>query len=297
MQKVTELESVVVRFSGDSGDGMQLTGTQFSNTSALMGNDIATFPDYPAEIRAPQGTIAGVSGFQVHFGSQEIFTPGDEVDMLVAFNPAALKVNLNDLKKGGTILYNADAFKDNKLTKAGYEKNPLTTGELDNYQLIEIPIDTQIIEALKEIDLDTKSKKRCKNFYALGVTYFLYHREMQTTFNWIEQKFSNNPNLIEANKTAMKAGAHFAETLETVVSTYKVSKAKIKSGKYRQINGNTGTAWGFIRAAEVCGFELFLGSYPITPASDILHELSKHKEFGIKTFQAEDEIAGICSSI
>jgi len=297
MSTLTEVESVVIRFSGDSGDGMQLTGTQFSNTSALMGNDIATFPDYPAEIRAPQGTVAGVSGFQVHFGSREIFTPGDEADMLVVFNPAALKVNLKDLKKGGTILLNTDAFTDKKIAKAGYESNPLESGELDGYQLIEVPVDSQTAEALKEIDLDTKSKKRCKNFYALGMTYFFYHREMETTLNWIKQKFGDEPELLKANQTAMKAGANFAETLETIVSTYKVSKAKIEPGIYRQINGNTSIAWGFIRAAQAANLPLFLGSYPITPASDILHELSKYKEFGVKTFQAEDEIAGICAAI
>jgi len=297
MSTLTEVESVVIRFSGDSGDGMQLTGTQFSNTSAIMGNDIATFPDYPAEIRAPQGTLAGVSGFQIHFGSREIFTPGDEADMLVAFNPAALKVNLKDLKKGGTVLVNVDAFTNSKVAKSGYERNPLESGELDGYQLIEVPIDSQTAEALKEIDLDTKSKKRCKNFYALGMTYFFYHREMDTTLNWMEQKFGDEPELLKANQTAMKAGAHFAETLETIVSTYKVSKAKIEPGTYRQINGNTSTAWGLIRAAQAANLPLFLGSYPITPASDILHELSKYKEFGVKTFQAEDEIAGICTAI
>lgn len=297
MQNLTELESVVVRFSGDSGDGVQLTGTQFSNTSAIMGNDIATFPDYPAEIRAPQGTVAGVSGFQVHFGSREILTPGDETDMLVAFNPAALKVNLKDLKKGGTILYNSDAFTSKKLEKAGYKTNPLESGELEGYQLIKVPIDSQTLKALKDIDLDTKSKKRCKNFYALGMTYFFYHRELETTLQWMEEKFGKHSELLEANQTAMKAGAHFAETLETVVSTYKVAKAHIEPGTYRQINGNTSTAWGFIRASQAAGLPLFLGSYPITPASDILHELSKHKQFGVKTFQAEDEIAGICSAI
>ncbi len=297
MSKLMEVDSVVVRFSGDSGDGMQLTGSQFSNTSAMMGNDIATFPDYPAEIRAPQGTIAGVSGYQIHFGSREIFTPGDECDMLVAFNPAALKVNLKELKRGGTILVNSDAFTESKWTKAGYDHNPLEGDELEGYQLIKVPIDSQNLEALKEIDLDTKSKKRCKNFYALGMTYFLYHRDMQTTLEWMQKKFSDNPALLEANQMAMKAGANFAETLEAVVSTYKVSSAKIEAGTYRQINGNTSTAWGFIRAAQAAKLPLFLGSYPITPASDILHELSKYKEFGVKTFQAEDEIAGVCTAI
>ena len=297
MENLKEIESVVIRFSGDSGDGMQLTGTQFSNTSAMMGNDIATFPDYPAEIRAPKGTVAGVSGYQIHFGSQEIFTPGDEADMLVAFNPAALKVNLKELKKGGTILLNSDAFSDSKIAKAGYESNPLENGDLEGYQLIKVPIDSQTLEALKDIDLDTKSKKRCKNFYALGMTYFLYHREMETTLKWINLKFSDNPALLKANLAAMKAGSHFADTIETVVSTYKVSSAKVEPGKYRQVNGNTSTAWGFIRASQAAGLPLFLGSYPITPASDILHELSKYKEFGIKTFQAEDEIAAICTAI
>lgn len=297
MATLTEVESVVVRFSGDSGDGMQLTGTQFSNTSAIMGNDIATFPDYPAEIRAPKGTVAGVSGFQIHFGSREIFTPGDEADMLVAFNPAALMVNLKDLKKGGTILLNEDAFTDSKIAKAGYESNPLESNELDGYQLIKVPMDSQTAQALKEIDLDNKSKKRCKNFYALGMTYFFYHREMETTLNWMKQKFGDKPELLKANQTAMKAGANFAETLETIVSTYKISKAKIKPGKYRQVNGNMSTAWGFIRAAQAANLPLFLGSYPITPASDILHELSKYKEFDVKTFQAEDEIAAICTAI
>lgn len=297
MSTLTEVESVVIRFSGDSGDGIQLTGTQFSSTSAMMGNDITTFPNYPAEIRAPKGTVAGVSGFQINFGSREIFTPGDEADMLVAFNPAALKVNLKDLKKGGTILLDEDAFTASKIAKAGYEQNPLYSGELDGYQLILVPMDSQTAAALKEIDLDNKNKKRCKNFYALGMTYFFYHREMQTTLNWIAHKFSDNPELLKANQTAMKAGTHFAETLETIVSTYKVSKAHAKPGKYRQINGNASTAWGFIRASQAANLPLFLGSYPITPASDILHELSKYKEFGVKTFQAEDEIAAICASI
>lgn len=297
MSILEEVESVVVRFSGDSGDGMQLTGTQFANTSAIMGNDIATFPDYPAEIRAPQGTIAGVSGFQIHFGSREIFTAGDEVDMLVVFNPAALMVNLKDLKKGGTLLANSDAFSQSKIAKAGFETNPLDSGELDGYKVVKVPIDSQTIEALKDIELDTKSKKRCKNFYALGMTYFLYHREIQTTLQWIQDKFSDHPELLLANQTAMKAGTHFAETLEEVVSTYKVSSAKVDSGIYRQINGNTATAWGFIRAAQAAKLPLFLGSYPITPASDILHELSKYKEFDVKTFQAEDEIAAICAAI
>lgn len=295
--KSQTLESVVIRFSGDSGDGMQLTGTQFSNTSAAMGNDLATFPDYPSEIRAPQGTIAGVSGFQVHIGSLEIMTPGDDVDMLVAMNPAALKANLDSLKLGGHIIVNIDAFNKTNLEKAGYVNNPLETGELSNYQVVVAPISSQTVAALKDVEIDSKSKDRCKNFYALGMTYFFYNRSLDTTIAWIEEKFAKNKTMVEANILALKAGRNFAETSEVVVSTYAIPAATIAPGTYRQINGNTATAWGFLRAAESAGLELFLGSYPITPATDILHELAKHKHLGVKTFQAEDEIAGICSAI
>jgi len=291
------VSNVVVRFSGDSGDGMQLTGTQFSNTSALMGNDISTFPDFPAEIRAPQGTVAGVSGFQVHFGSNEINTPGDEPDVLIAMNPAALKANVDALKKGGTIITNMDSFTDLNYKKAGYEKSPLDTHELDPFQIIKANITSQTVEALKDMELDSKSKARCKNFYALGMTYFMFSRDLAPTERWIEQKFGKKPELAKANKMALTAGWNYAETIEASISTYEVLPAKIKPGMYRQINGNVATAWGFIQAAEAAGLDLFLGSYPITPASDILHELSKHKNFGVKTFQAEDEIAGICSAI
>jgi len=291
------VESIVVRFSGDSGDGMQLTGTQFSNTSAAMGNDISTFPDYPSEIRAPQGTIAGVSGFQVHFGSTEIFTPGDDVDMLVAMNPAALKANLESVKRGGYILVNIDAFTKANITKAGYTDNPLETGELSEYRILKAPITSQTVAALSELELDTKSRDKCKNFYALGVTYFLYGRSLDTTIKWIEEKFKNNKVMMEANILALKSGRNFAETSEYVVSTYQVPKADIAKGTYRQVNGNQATAFGLIRASEASGLDLFLGSYPITPATDILHELAKHKNVGVKTFQAEDEIAGICSAI
>lgn len=297
MNKEITVESVVIRFSGDSGDGMQLTGTQFSNTSAAMGNGISTFPDYPSEIRAPQGTIAGVSGFQVHIGSGEIVTPGDDVDMLVAMNPAALKANLNSLKPGGHIIANIDAFNKTNIEKAGYKENPLETGELKNYQLVFAPISTQTVAALADIEIDNKSKDRCKNFYALGMTYFLYNRDIEPTIKWIEKKFKKNPLMIQANIAALKAGRNFAETTETVISTYKIPAANIAPGTYRQINGNTATAWGFLRAAEAANLKLFLGSYPITPATDILHELALHKNFGVKTFQAEDEIAGICSAI
>lgn len=297
MENNQNLESVVIRFSGDSGDGMQLTGTQFSNTSAAMGNDISTFPDYPSEIRAPQGTVAGVSGFQVHIGATEIVTPGDEADMLVAMNPAALKANLTSLKRGGYIIANIDAFSKKNIEKAGYEENPLDNNSLAEFQVIRAPITSQTMEALAEIDIDNKAKERCKNFYALGMTYFFYNRSLDTTIEWINEKFKKNPLLVEANIAALKHGRNFAETTETVVSTYNIPAAQITPGTYRQINGNTATAWGFIKAAEAANLNLFLGSYPITPATDILHELAKHKEFGVKTFQAEDEIAGICSAI
>jgi 2-oxoglutarate ferredoxin oxidoreductase subunit alpha len=293
-----EVESVVIRFSGDSGDGMQLTGTQFSNTSALMGNDIATFPDFPAEIRAPQGTIAGVSGFQVNIGATHINTPGDEPDVLVAMNPAALKANVGALKKGGTIIVNMDAFDDRNFEKAGYKGNPLDTHEYDAYQIIKAQITTQTMEALKDLtELDSKSKGRCKNFYALGMTYFIFHRDLVPTEKFIAQQFAKKPMLIDANVKALRAGYNYAETIEAQVSTYKIPPAKIEAGVYRQINGNTGTAWGLIQASVASGRPLFQGTYPITPASDILHELAKYKHFGVKTFQAEDEIAGCTSAI
>ncbi|MBI2519444.1 MAG: 2-oxoacid:acceptor oxidoreductase subunit alpha [Bdellovibrio sp.] len=292
-----DLESVVIRFSGDSGDGMQLTGTQFSNTSALMGNDIATFPDYPSEIRAPSGTIAGVSGFQVNFGAIDVSTPGDDPDVLVAMNPAALKANIVALRKGGTIIVNLDSFNEAGLKKAGYDKDPLSSGELDSYQVIKAQVTEQTLRALANIDIDAKAKGRCKNFYALGITYFLFNRDLAPTVKWIEQKFGKNPLVAQANIAALKAGFNFAETTEIQVSTFRVAPAKITPGLYRQVNGNEATAWGFAYAAQNVGMELFLGSYPITPASDILHELSKLKNYNVKTFQAEDEIAGICSAI
>ncbi|TDJ08870.1 MAG: 2-oxoacid:acceptor oxidoreductase subunit alpha [Deltaproteobacteria bacterium] len=294
---MNELQSVVIRFSGDSGDGMQLTGTQFSNTSALMGNDIATFPDFPAEIRAPQGTIAGVSGFQIHIGASEINTPGDEADVLVAMNPAALKANLDMLKKGGTIIANIDAFTENNFKKCGYEGNPLGEQELKGYKVIEAKITSQTLEALKDFDMDAKAKARCKNFYALGMTYYMFGRELEPTMRWVKDKFAKKPILIDANIVALKAGRNYADTIEEAIVPYKIPPAKIAPGTYRQINGNTGVAWGFIQAAESAGLNLYLGSYPITPATDILHELAKQKNFNVTTFQAEDEIAGICSSI
>lgn len=291
------LDHVVIRFSGDSGDGMQLTGTQFTNTSALMGNDVATFPDFPAEIRAPQGTVAGVSGFQVHIGASEIHTPGDEPDVLIAMNPAALKANINSLRKGGTIILNMDSFDDRNYKKAGYESTPLGTPQMETFNVIEANITSQTLEALKDFDLDNKSKARCKNFYALGMTYFMYSRDLEPTKKWIAEKFKKKPELVEANTKALSAGWNFAETIEAAASHYEVPAAKIEPGTYRQISGNVGVAWGMMQAAQAANLGLFLGSYPITPASDILHELSKFKHFNVKTVQCEDEIAGICSAI
>lgn len=291
-----EVNKIVIRFSGDSGDGMQLTGTQFSNTSAQMGNDLATFPDFPAEIRAPQGTVAGVSGFQVHFGAVEINTPGDEPDVLIAMNPAALKANLSDLRRDGILIINEDAFTPLGLKKAGYESDPLES--LSDYKVIKAKITSQTKEALESLELDSKNKARCKNFYALGMTYFMFARDLKPTLEWIKEKFASSQILQDANTMALKAGYHFADTINATGDAYRIeSSTSISSGTYRQISGNTAVAWGFIYAAQNAGVDLFLGSYPITPASDILHELSKHKNFNVKTFQAEDEIAAICSAI
>jgi 2-oxoglutarate ferredoxin oxidoreductase subunit alpha len=291
-----EISKVVIRFSGDSGDGMQLTGTQFSDTSAQMGNDLATFPDFPAEIRAPQGTVAGVSGFQVHFGAVEINTPGDEPDVLIAMNPAALKANIGDLRLDGTLIVNEDAFTSLGLKKAGYESDPLDS--LSDYKVIKAKITSQTKAALESIELDGKNKARCKNFYALGMTYFMFSRELEPTLKWIKEKFAKSEILQEANTLALKAGYHFADTINAAGDSYRIeASTSITKGTYRQISGNTAVAWGFIYAAQNAGLDLFLGSYPITPASDILHELSKYKHFNVKTFQAEDEIAAVCSAI
>jgi len=292
------LEAVVIRFVGDSGDGMQLTGTQFSDTSAMFGNDVSTFPNYPSEIRAPQGSLYGVSGFQVHIGSVEISTPGDDVDLLVAMNPAGLKTNLYAVKPGHTIIVDTDAFSKKNLAKAQYETNPLEDGSLDNYRVIEVSISSLSKEALKDVEgLDNKSITRSKNMFALGMVYWMYHRSTEQTIGFLKKKFASKPHLIESNTKVLNAGFYFAETLELIPNSYTISPAKMASGTYRIISGNTATAWGFLAAAEKSGLELFLGSYPITPATDILHELVKHKHFGVKAFQAEDEIAGITSAI
>ncbi len=295
---VEVLEAVVIRFVGDSGDGMQLTGNQFTDTSAMFGNDIATFPNYPSEIRAPQGSLYGVSGFQVHIGSVEISTPGDEVDLLVAMNPAGLKTNLYAVKPGHTIIVDTDAFSKKNLEKALYETNPLENGSLDNYRVIQVSMTSLTKEALKNVEgLDNKSITRSKNMFSLGMVYWMYHREKDHTLDFFNKKFKTKPHLIEANTKVLNAGYYYAETLELIPNSYTISPAKMRPGTYRIIGGNTATAWGLLAAAEKSGFELFLGSYPITPATDILHELVKHKHFGVKAFQAEDEIAGVCSAI
>lgn len=292
------LEAVVIRFVGDSGDGMQLTGTQFSDTSAMFGNDIATFPNYPSEIRAPQGSLYGVSGFQVHIGSVEVSTPGDSVDLLVTMNPAALKTNLYALKPGHTIIVDTDSFTKKNLEKAEYTTNPLEDGSLDNYRVIQVDMTSLTKEALKDVEgLDNKTISRSKNMFSLGMIYWMYNRSTDHTIDFFNKKFKTKPNLIEANTKVLNAGYYFAETLELIPNSYTISPAKMPSGTYRIIMGNTATAWGFLAAAEKSGLELFLGSYPITPATDILHELVKHKHFGVKAFQAEDEIAGITSAI
>ena len=292
------LDAVVIRFVGDSGDGMQLTGSQFSDTSAMFGNDVATFPNYPSEIRAPQGSLYGVSGFQVHIGSIEISTPGDDVDLLVAMNPAGLKTNIYSVKPGHTIIVDIDSFTKKNLEKAKYETNPLKDGSLENYRVIEVSMSSLTKAALKDIEnLDNKSIIRSKNMFALGIVYWMYDRSPEHTIDFFKKKFASKPHLIESNTKVLNAGYYYAETLELIPNAYSISPAKMESGTYRIISGNTATAWGFLAAAEKSGLELFLGSYPITPATDILHELVKHKHFGVKAFQAEDEIAGVTSAI
>jgi 2-oxoglutarate ferredoxin oxidoreductase subunit alpha len=297
-KNLEELDTVTIRFAGDSGDGMQLTGTQFTNTSAIVGNDISTLPDFPAEIRAPAGSLPGVSGFQLNFSSQDIHTPGDQANVLVAMNPAALKVNLADLEEGGTIIVNTDEFTKENLERAAYTSNPIEDGSLSGYRVHLLPISTLNMNALKgTVELSRKEISRCKNFFALGVLYWLYDRPLEPTLNWIQAKFKKNPELAKANEVALKTGYNFAETTEVFTTHYTVKKAVIAPGRYRKITGNEATAIGFVAAAELAGRPLFYGSYPITPASDILHELARHKNFGVKTFQAEDEIAAVCAAI
>lgn len=294
---VHELEKVTIKFAGDSGDGMQLTGTLFTDESALFGNDLATFPDYPAEIRAPAGTVAGVSGFQVQIGSIEIHTPGDQADALVAMNPAALKANLARIRKGATIVVDKDSWEDRDLEKAEYKEDPLKTGALEGFQVIEAPITSLTRESLKDTALDTKIKDRCKNMFALGMMLWLYSRPLHNTESYIKEKFGKKPDIADANLKVLHAGYAFANTIEQFSSNYKIAPAKITPGTYRQISGNQATAFGMVAASILSGKEMLLGAYPITPASDILHELSQFKEFGVKTVQMEDEIAGICVAI
>src|SRR5437870_5563057 len=291
------LDQAVIRFAGDSGDGMQITGNQFTNTAALFGNDIATFPDFPAEIRAPAGTLPGVSGFQINFSSRDVYTPGDVVDVLVAMNPAALKTNIADLKRGGILVVNVDNFKEVDLKKAQMKVNPLEDHSLDGYRLFPVELTKLTRLALRDLGLDAKSMDRCKNFFALGMCYWLYNRSMASTYSWLDDKFKSKPVLAEANKLAMKAGYAYCDATEAFQVQYEVPPAKLEPGLYRNISGNSALALGFIAAARKAGITLFQGSYPITPASDILHELSMYKEFGVMTFQAEDEIAAMTSAI
>ncbi len=297
MRTTETLEEVVIKFAGDSGDGMQLTGGQFTNTSAMLGNDLGTFPDFPAEIRAPQGTLAGVSGFQLNFGSKEIYTPGDSSDVLVAMNAAALKINLRNLKRSGTIVVNTAGFDSKNLKLSGYEKSPLDDGSLDNYRVIKIDVTKLTREAIEDIQLGVKEKDRCKNMFVLGFLYWMFDRPMEHTINMLEGKFKTKPDVRDANIRVLKAGYHYGDTTETFTTRYKVDKAKMEPGEYRNIMGNQALAMGLIAASQKSGLPIFLGSYPITPASDILHDLAKYKNFAVRTFQAEDEIAAICSAI
>jgi 2-oxoglutarate ferredoxin oxidoreductase subunit alpha len=296
---IQQLEDVVIKFAGDSGDGMQLTGSQFTNNTALIGLDLSTFPDFPAEIRAPQGTLPGVSGFQLHFSSNRIYTPGDACDVLVAMNAAALKTNLKSLKKGGVIIANADGFDTKNLRLANYADgdNPLENGSLQDYRVFSMDVTKMTREVLKDSHLGTKEKDRSKNMFVLGFLYWMYDRDMESTLTFLKEKFAKTPDILESNLSVLKAGYNYGDTTEAFSSRYQVKRAKMEPGRYRSITGNTALAYGVIAASRKSGLPVFLGSYPITPASDILHELSKHKNFGIRTFQAEDEIAGISSAI
>lgn len=298
MEKTTEvLDHVVIRFAGDSGDGMQLTGGQFTHTSALLGNDLATLPDFPAEIRAPAGTTYGVSAFQLHFSSYDIHTPGDEPDVLVAMNPAALVTQLPQLKRGGIVIANSDAFDKKNLELAGYESNPLEDGSLSGYRLFALPIGKATLRAVEGLGLSTKEASRCKNFYTLGLLYWLYNRPLEMTQKWIDEKFKDKETFAKANQSALLAGYNLGDTLELFTHRYEVLPAKMAPGKYRNITGNQATALGMLAATQRTGLRGYLGSYPITPASDILHEVSRFKNFGFLSFQAEDEISAICSAL
>jgi 2-oxoglutarate ferredoxin oxidoreductase subunit alpha len=284
-------ERVVVRFAGDSGDGMQLTGDRFTNATAVLGNDLATLPDFPAEIRAPAGTLAGVSAFQIHFAARDILTPGDRPNVLVAMNPAALRSNIGDLEKGGMLIVNEDAFIDRNLEKAGYTADPLQDGSLDGYQVYQVPMTSITLRATEGIDITKKEAERSKNFFALGLLSWMYGRPIDVTTSWIESKFATKPLIRDANMAAFKAGYNFGETTELFANTYEVKRAPVEPGTYRNISGSTALAWGLVAASVRSGLPIFYASYPITPASELLHELSRHKNFGVRTLQAEDEIA------
>ncbi|MHB1445825.1 MAG: 2-oxoacid:acceptor oxidoreductase subunit alpha [Acidimicrobiales bacterium] len=294
---IQELDRVVIRFAGDSGDGMQLTGDRFTNVSALFGNDLSTLPDFPAEIRAPAGTLAGVSAFQVHISDHDILTPGDAPNVLIAMNPAALKANIGDLPPGGTLIVNTDSFEERDLAKAGYSANPLEDGSLAGFTVYEVAMTAMTLEAVKPTGARPRDAERSKNFFALGLVTWLYNRPVDPTLGWIKERFSKNQMVEESNTLAFRAGYNFGETAELFLSTYQVRPAALDPGVYTNINGNTALAWGLVAAGQLAKLPIFLGSYPITPASDILHELSKHKNFGVRTLQAEDEIAGIAAAL
>ena len=293
----TALKAATIRFAGDSGDGMQLTGSQFTTTSATLGNDISTFPDFPAEIRAPAGTVPGVSGFQIHFASTDIHTPGDRPDVLVAMNPAALKANIDDLVEGGLVIINTNAFNKQGLTKAGYDSDPRASGGLERYRLVEVPLTELTLRAVEETGLSKKEGDRCKNLFALGIMYYLYDRDLEVTNAWLQKKFAKKPDILSANLLALQAGYNYADTAEIFSHAYQVPQATLPKGTYRSITGNQAVAMGFVAAACRAGRSLFYGSYPITPASDVLHELARLRNFGVFTFQAEDEIAAVGASI
>jgi len=298
-RKIIEKDEIVIKFAGDSGDGMQLTGTQFSDASASFGNDLLTFPDYPSEIRAPQGTVAGVSGFQVHIGQKEIQTPGDQADVLIALNPAALKTNMKWVKPGATIIVDIDNFDNKHYKKAEYIEDPLSDGSLDNFSVIKAPITSLSRSTVNELELgiDQKTADKTRNQFVMGLLFWLFNREVTIGESFINKKFAKKPDLIKANLAVLHAGYNYAETVEAIATQFHVNPTKTKKGKFRQITGNIATSWGLIAGAEKAGLKLFLGSYPITPATEILHELSTRKHLGVKTFQAEDEIAGICTAI
>ena len=296
-KNISEVDSATIRFAGDSGDGMQLTGSQFSDNTAIFGNDLATLPDFPAEIRAPKGSLAGVSSFQLQFSNKNIHTPGDDLDVLVAMNPAGLKVHLGDLKDNGMLIINTANFTSKNLKLAGYEENPLDDELLEGYQAIKVDMTKLVATALEEIELSSKLKARSTNMFALGLLYWLYGRSLDSSVNFIQKKFAKAPDIVEANIKALNAGYYYGETLEVIKTTYRVNKAKFEKGKYRNIMGNNALAFGLLTAAQRSGLDLYYGGYPITPASDILHYLAQYKNFGVKTFQAEDEIAGVVSAI